>query len=89
MQAIRTVRRDVCSYVLPSTLLRLLSLGPAVITVDQVFTAVMPFSAGVPLPYKKLLAKIQGEDMLPAAAASVRPLHALAAPRSCSSHRSP
>eukprot|EP00892_Ulva_mutabilis_P012920 jgi/Ulvmu1/9/UM001_0009.1 len=42
--ATKLVRRDMSAYNLPSTLLQLLSLGPSVITVAEVFGVAMPFS---------------------------------------------
>lgn len=72
LQAMVTMRRDFGPYFLPSTLCRLVSLGPSVLSVDEMFHSAMPFSTGVAAVYRKVITRIQDDVSLPAAAAKVR-----------------
>lgn len=72
MQAARTVRRDMCAYMLPSTLLRLLSLGPDVLPVAEILRTYTPFSAASTVAYKRLINVIMGSTVPSETCASVR-----------------
>eukprot|EP00892_Ulva_mutabilis_P002222 jgi/Ulvmu1/11/UM001_0011.1 len=68
--AIESAHRYMCPYILPSTVLRLLALGPTVISVGDVFSQALPFSPAVPATYHQYIHRIRSNVSLPLAAAA-------------------
>lgn len=60
------------AFVMPSTLLRLLSLGEAVISVAEVFSELVPFSVASVATCQKYLGRIRAGHALPLATVAVR-----------------
>ena len=71
MQATQAAWADITPFVLPSTLLRLLSLGDTVITVAEIFSKVLPFQAAGLATYHKYAQRIRDDETLPLPAAAV------------------